>query len=138
MKLSALRIDAEKAEQGAWIGDIPDMGDLRLKVRGLRNADFRRLRDRLLSAVPRDKRVNGQIDPETFDGITSRALVDTVLLDWEGLEGDDGQAAPYDKLLATKLLTEPDFRPFRDAVIYAATVVEERAVAAAEDDAGNS
>lgn len=138
MKLSSLKVDAEKIEDGAWIGDIPEMGGLRLKVRGLQNAHFRRMQAKLLDAVPRAQRQGGRVDPDVMDRITAQCLAGTVLLDWEGLEDENGGALAYDKALAADLVTKPEFRRFREAVIYAATIVGDADAEGEKADAGNS
>ncbi|MDP4024461.1 hypothetical protein Q8W71_17690 [Methylobacterium sp. NEAU 140] len=137
MKLSALKVDADKIEAGEWVGDIPEMGDLRLRVRGLQNAGYRRLQSRLIDAVPRSKKQGGRVDPDELDRITSTCLASTVLLDWAGLEDEGGAPLPYSKETATEFLTNPAFRRFRDAVLYAATVVGDAGAETEKADAGN-
>lgn len=138
MKLSALKVDADKIEGGAWIGNIPEMGNLELRVRGLQNAAFRRMQSKLLDAVPRSQRQGGRVDPDVLDRITSQCLAATVLLDWRGLEGEDDQPLPYTKEQASVFLTEPAYRRIRDAVVYAATVVGDAEAEGEEADVGNS
>jgi hypothetical protein len=138
MKLGALKTDLAKVEQGMWIDDIPDMGNLRLKVRPIGNPDYRRLYGQLVEATPRDKKRGGMVtDYETKQQIAGRALADTVLLDWENLEGDDGAALAYDPAHAKKLLLDPEMVAFRDAVSFAATVAQEQSIGSAKDNAGN-
>lgn len=138
MKLSALKVDAGAIEDGQWVGNIPEMGDLEVRVRGLNNAKYRRLQARLIDAVPRAKRQGGRLDPEEQDRITATCLRQTVLLDWRGLEGEDGQPVPYSEELASDLLTKPEFRRFREGVIWAASQVGEEQAEADRADEGNS
>ncbi|WP_210482753.1 hypothetical protein [Microvirga antarctica] len=138
MKLTSLKIDTEKLETGAWVDTIPEMGELRLHVRGLNNADYRRHQAKLLEAVPRAKRVGGRIDPDEQDRIVSLCLLNTVLLDWDGLTDDDDKALPYSRDMAQTLLVDPAYRRFRDAVIWAAGVVAEDGDLALQDAVGNS
>lgn len=138
MKLSSLKVDAEKIEGGAWIGDIPEMGDMKLRVRGLQNASYRRMQTKLLDAVPRAQRQGGRVDPDVMDRITAQCLAATVLLDWSGLEAEDGSSLPYSKEQAHEFLTKPEFRRFREAVVYAATIVGDADADGEKDDAGNS
>lgn len=126
MKLNDAKIDAVKFEQGAWVDNIPEMGDLRLKVRGINNADWRRLQQTLYEAVPRNKRIGGRIDPDEQDRITTSCLLSACLIDWENVEDDDGQPLAYSKTAATKLLNDPAMRRFRDSVVWAANVVGEQ------------
>ena len=138
MKLTDLEIDVDKLEQGDWVENIPDMGDLRLKVRGSGNSDFRALQQKLLRAVPRGKLRDGRVPPEVQDAITGTLLLETVLLDWDGLADGNGEPIPYSREMAAKLLTEPKYRRFRDGVAWAADVVAERTKEDDEAMEGNS
>lgn len=138
MKLSSLKVDAAAIEDGEWIGNIPEMGDLEVRVRGLNNAKYRRLQTKLIDAVPRAKRQGGRMDPDEQDRITAICLRETVLLDWRGLEGEAGEPVAYSKDLAGDLLSKPEFRRFREGVIWAASQVGEERAATDEEDAGNS
>ncbi|HEX2554251.1 MAG TPA: hypothetical protein VHL98_11145 [Microvirga sp.] len=137
MKLNDITVDAVKIEAGAWIGDIPEMGDLRLHVRGINNADYRRMQTKLLDAVPRAKRQGGRVDPDEQDRVTNQCLVATVLLGWENFEDQDG-SIPFSREKARELLSDPRYRRFRDAVIWAAVAVGEAQAADLEADQGNS
>jgi len=126
MKLSEITLDSERQEKGAWIGDVPELEGLKLLVRGINNSDWRRLQAKLIDTVPRKKRMSGRMDPDEADRIQSTCLLNACLLDWDGLEEDDGKPIPFSKELARKLLFEPEYRKFRDGVIWAATVVAEQ------------
>jgi hypothetical protein len=142
MKLNDAKIDAVKFEQGAWVGEkydtpIPEMGDLCLKVRGINNADWRRLQQKLYEAVPRSKRIGGRIDPDEMDRITTSCLLSACLIAWENVEGDDGQPLEYSKPAATKILNDPEMRRFREAVVWAANVVGEQSAEDNKEIVGN-
>lgn len=137
MKLKDVAVDANRAEEGAWVDNIPDMEGLRLKVRGNNNKDWRRLQMKLIQAVPRKRRITGNLDPEDNDRITSLCLLNTSLLDWEGLEDDDGKPLPYSREAAQKMLTDPDYRRFREAVSFAAGKVADDSKEDIEEDVGN-
>ena len=126
MKLSDIALDSERQEKGAWVEDVPELEGLKLLVRGINNSDWRRLQAKLIDATPRKKRLAGRIDPDEQDRIQTKCLLNACLLDWDGLEEDDGKPIPYDKKLAEKLLTEPEYRKFRDGVVWAATIVAEQ------------
>ncbi|GLK67006.1 hypothetical protein [Hansschlegelia plantiphila] len=128
MKLSALTIDPEKLEKGDWVGDIPELEGVRFKVRGLGNTDYKRLQNRLVLAVPRKNRRNG-LSVEDQTRIESRCILDAILLDWDGIEGEDGAPLHFSKELATDLLADPAMARLREGILYAAAIVSER-----EDD----
>lgn len=137
MKLNEMTIDANRVEQGAWVDDIPEMGDLRLKVRGFGNSDFRKMQGRLYDAEPRQNKVGGRLAPERQDFITARCMLHTILIDWDNVEDANGKV-PYSRELAETMLTDPKYRRFRDAVSYAATVVAETSELDQKDSSGNS
>lgn len=137
MKLNDMTINPARLEQGAWVDNIPEMGDLRLKVRGLGNADHRNLQQKLFDAEPRQNKVGGRLNADSQDAISARCILDTILIDWDKLEGEDGYI-PYSREVAEKLLTDPAFRRFREAVTWAASVVVETTDGARDDAAGNS
>lgn len=137
MKISEGKVDGNKVENGAWVGDIPEMEGLRLKVRGQQNKDWRKLQTKLLNKVPRKKKLGGQLDQEEADRITRLLLLETSLLDWEGLEDDNGEPIPYTKEMAEKLLTDPDYARFHDAVEYASRRVGDQAAEDVKEAAGN-
>lgn len=137
MKLSELKVDPQRIENGAWVDNIPEMEGLRLKVRGAFNADWRKLQSRLVAAVPRQKRARGQLDPAEQDRVMSIVLRDACLLEWDGIEGDDGQPLPYSKEKATELLTDPQYGKFREAVIWAANTVADQRESDIEEDVKN-
>lgn len=130
MKLSDLSIDPVRFEQGEWIGEqygtpIPEMGDLCVLVRGLGNADWRRMQQQLMAAVPRGKKTGGVIDTEEVDRINSTLLLKTSLKDWSGIEDASGNPVPYSEAQAQEILTNPEHRRVRDAIFWAASIVGE-------------
>lgn len=137
MRINDVKVNVEKVEQGAWVENIPELEGLKLKVRGANNKDWRRLQSRLIQSIPRSKRIAGQIEPDEIDRINSILLLDTCLLDWSGLEGDDGQPLAYSRDTAKNLLTDPQYARFRDGVLWAANVVGEQTEAEIKDTVKN-
>lgn len=133
MKIRDIRIDSVKLEQGDWVDDIPSLGDIRLRVRGLGNDDYRRRQAELVNAVPRHLRK----EPAEQDRITVRLILETILVDWANVEDDKGKVISYSRENAANLLSDPDLRAFADGVIWAASAVSDRRKADLEQDAGN-
>lgn len=137
MKISAIKADLAKSAAGIWIDGIPEMSDLRLKVRPIGNADYRRLYGLLADATPRAGKRGGVIDHAVREEISARCLADTVLLDWDGLEDDAGKPLVYSHDVAKKMLLDPELIAFRDAVSWAANVAQEETIGEAKAKAGN-
>lgn len=134
MNLNDIKIDPARLEDGAWVGDLPNMGDLELKVRGVGNKLYRTREAELLKKVPRSKR--GELDIADGDRITTTLLLETVLLDWRGIVDGD-QPLPYSREMAEKLLTDPAWRNFRAAVAYAGAIVAQETAVNQDADIKN-
>jgi hypothetical protein len=133
MKLSNIKIDSDVLEHGAWVGDIPGLGDLRLKVRGLGNADYRRRHSELTAALPRHLRK----DPLQQDQIVQTLILETLLLDWDKVEDESGKPLKFSPAAVGEILADPDMRAFGEGVIWAASVVADGKQATKALDAGN-
>lgn len=124
MDIQSLKRDSSAAQAGQWVDDIPGMGDLRLRVRGLTSPTVIALRSRKERRVPRDQRErDGQIKPAVATAIFGEVLHEAVLLEWDGLT-DGGKPFPFDADLAKQWLTDPDYAYFADAVTWAAQIVD--------------
>ena len=136
MILSDRKIDLKKREEGAWVKDIPEFMDVELKVRGVGNKDWARMEQKLIAAVPRQRRING-LEPEDRLRINGILIRDTSLLDWKGIENGTGEPEPYSKEAANKYLTDPEFEAFVWACLWAANTVAEQRQEEIEQDAKN-
>lgn len=137
MKFSDIKIDSTKHDNADWVDNIPEFQGVRFKVRAAENNDWRKLRQVLVDAIPRKHKVGGRLRPEDQDRLIAILLRDTSLVDWDGLENDDGTPLAYSREAADKFLTEPDFGKFREAVMYAANIVSEQYASDVEDIAKN-
>ena len=136
MKLSAIKIDPALTEQGDWVENIPDLPGIRIKARGTNNSDYRALEARLVREIPRAERIEG-VSPKEQDRIAGQLLLQTVVLDVEGIEDDDGKPLAYTRELGAKLLLDPEFRVFQAGAAYAGAIVAQRRKADEGADAKN-
>jgi hypothetical protein len=136
MKLSDRKINLKKREEGAWVKDIPEFEDVELKVRGVGNRDWARMEQKLIAAVPRQRRLIG-LEPEDRLRINGILIRDCSLLDWRGIENGTGAAEPFSKEAANKYLTNPEYEAFVWACVWAANVVAEQGQEEIEADAKN-
>lgn len=138
MKIGEIKVDPAKIEAGAWVDEIPEFDGVRLKVRGLGCKEQQKLQRTLFEAIPRSRRPKGKVSQEDQDRILDRCLHEVILLDWEGLQNDDDSAMAYDKAKALTFITDPAFKKFRDAVIWAADTVANDKAETVEAAVGNS
>lgn len=137
MKLSATKVDSALIEQGDWVDSIPDLPGIRIKARGTNNSDYRLLEGRLVREIPRLQRAEG-VSPEDQDRIAGRLLLESVVLDIEGItEEDEVTPVKYTKDLGAKLFLDPDYRVWAAGAAYAGSVIAQRRKAAAETETKN-
>lgn len=123
MDISKIKIDSAKIEAGEWVKEIPGMGDLELRVRGLGSIAYREALAARQRAIPRDKRnADGSIPVRLSDEATAAAIADAILLDWRNLESGEVSVA-FAPDLARDYLIDPDYGVFLDAVLFAASKV---------------
>lgn len=124
MDIKSIKRDPKKIDDGQWVSDIPDMGDLRLKVRGMSAVTVRDTRSKLERAVPKEhRRRDGSLTAAAGMSVLGQTAFEAILQDWDGLT-EDGKPIPYTRALAKEWLTNPEFEAFLDAVVWAANVVD--------------
>ena len=105
------KTDSTRERDGVVL-DLGDVGKFKLARAGGANTQFQK-RLMALSKPHRRAIQTGTIDPKTADRLLVETYVDTVLLGWEGVTGEDGNPLPYSKENAVKLFTDlPDL--FKD------------------------
>lgn len=110
MKISKFATDLTLEEEGVWV----DIGEgAKVKVARIGNPKYRaRLRE---LQKPYRRQIRLDTLPEDLnDEIVIRAIADTILLDWSGIEDDKGKAIKYSKDAAFELLK--GLRDFRGLI----------------------
>jgi hypothetical protein len=133
VKVSAIKAKNERKEKGAWINELNEIEGVSVKVRGMNNVDY----NRRLTEISRDLTPEQRVDPDTQREVQTQLLVETVLLDWKGVEDEDGKPLECTPAMALKILSDPDMLIFRTAVIDAAINVTARGIEKLESAAKN-
>jgi hypothetical protein len=119
MKLSSLKVDIVREEEGDWI-DIPDLPGVSLKVRSTNSKGYSMALS-LRSQKFARKYGSRPIPPEESLKANGSLLAEHILLDWKGLTEDDGTTEiPFNKELAAEYLQNPEYRQLANAVVWAA------------------
>jgi hypothetical protein len=133
MDIAAVKRDSAAVEAGQWVDEIPQMGDLRLRVRGFSSPVVIEARSAKERAVPAgDRHRDGSIKADVGMQITRQVIVEAVLLDWDNLCAN-GKKVKYSVEKAEEWILDPDFTPFADAVAWAASYVDRGRASMAED-----
>lgn len=136
MKLSSTVVDSAAIERGEWVDVIPGLTGIRIKARGTNNSDYRKLESQLVRDIPLADRIEG-LSSADQDRVTGTLLLETVVLDIDGLTEDDGTPIKYSKDLGKTLFLDPDYRIWRAAGVYAGSVMSERRKSVEAQDVKN-
>lgn len=137
MKLSEIAVDLDKEREGEWV-PIPSLRGVELKVRGIRNNDYRQALQQSLRKLQR-KYGDQPIPVQVQDKMQARLLARHVLVDWSGITDDDtGKVVKYTPDLGEEVLADPQYRKLADAVSWAASTVGDQDEEDLEEDSGNS
>lgn len=111
MDLNTFKVDQDKAQEGVWC----DLGDARLKVARYGNKKFQ---DALKNAMAPYKRLaeQGRLNDDIAEKILINAIAKYVLLGWENLT-IDGKGVNYSYDNAVKILSNPEYKDFREVVV---------------------
>lgn len=131
--------DSGAESAGVWFDY--DLGDgsppVRVKVAraGGSNEKMSRVADAKWKPYRRQLALDA-LDPKTEKRITAEIYAESVILDWENVEGDDGKPLPFTKEnVVEALLALPDF--FAEVVRQSSRIANFRALDR-EEDAKNS
>ncbi|MDH3377783.1 MAG: hypothetical protein OEQ39_12615 [Gammaproteobacteria bacterium] len=115
MKISTFATDLDLEEKGVWV-DIGDGG--KLLIARLGNPRYQEA-VRRLSKPHKTQIRNKTISEDLSDELLLKAMAESILLDWKGLEDDKGKVIKYSTETAFQLLR--DLRDFRNLVVELAT-----------------
>lgn len=122
MRLSEQRVNAAAQNDGEWF-DFPAYPGFGIKVKGTTFGPYRLALANCDRRAMRQAGRNGLVPPDVRERFTLECIIEHLLLDWRGLESDDGSAIPFSKDRAREFLLDPQYRPFADMVVQAAVSV---------------
>lgn len=114
MRLSDLKIDADKKQNGVWI----PVDDLKasFKVRGAGNYDWLAVEERETRAIRLAERVKDRLPPALQRKVLISCILEAGLLDWRGVTDDEDKEIAFSKDIAAELLLDPDFGVLVDVI----------------------
>lgn len=115
MKISKFATDLDLEENGVWV-DIGEGGEILVARMG--NPRYQKA-VQSISKPHRTQIRQKTISEDLSDELLLKAMAETILLDWKGIEDDKGKVIKYTKDTAFKLLR--DLRDFRNLVVELAT-----------------
>jgi hypothetical protein len=135
LKLTQIAAAAAAIENGTWVPS-PSFPGVSYLVRGSGNAAARRLREKLVSAIPRAARMNG-LSEDDATRIETQVIAEAIWFDVKGLSDESGDIA-LTPAKALELLGSAEYGALLRADIRAAAAgVGEDELAGLGEDAKN-
>jgi hypothetical protein len=112
MDLNIFKTDEQKSDEGVW---CPVDVKTDIKIGRYGNRTFQRALKREMQPYKRliDR---DALDDETADKVLVNAIAEGLLLDWRGMTRD-GEPLPYSREAAIEILSNKQFRDFRQLVV---------------------
>lgn len=114
----------EGIETGAWVGDIPNMPGLRLKVLGATSKAHVKANQAKLEMARKKSRKD--LTGDQVADCMREVLAEVTLIEWDGIT-DGGKPVKFDRALAKKWMTSRNGRALADAVYWAAQKLDQDA-----------
>jgi len=112
-RLSSIRTNMEMAEKGVW---VPYEAGIEIKVTSIDNSKYRACVEALLK--PHLRRIRaGLIELEEKSKLIRPAVAKYILVDWKGIEDDEGNNIEYSVAKAEEILGDGAFSNFYDFVL---------------------
>jgi hypothetical protein len=134
MKVSSAKRNSARAQQGAWVSDIPGLPGVRFHVLGFGCAEDKEAQKRELEKLPRYQQRRGTFN-EAQQRVLMNARIKALLRGWEGLTEDDETTPwPFNEQNVTVILEDRDYDMLREGMVFAiADVAEDQAESAGAD-----
>lgn len=105
-KLSTFKANLRLEEGGIWT----NFGGIRFLIARMGNPKYTAEIRRLTKAKAMTEGLNrNDIDVETLQGLSDEAFAATCILDWDGMEDDNGISIPYSKEKALEIIRNPEY-----------------------------
>lgn len=135
VKISALKVDREKAEHGVEL-EYKGTGGFVTLAR-MNNSEMRKYMDEALLPFVKAHR-DGNVPREIRDKITKKAVAHTVVKKIRGFEDDDGNELEYSGGLILEWFNDPTLSDFYDWCVLNSSSFALYRAEAHEDAKGNS
>lgn len=132
-KLSATKIDSNAEIDGIWT--TYDLG-IRLKIARLGNQKYREYMRKI--GRPHQLQIqHGTLDDATMETLSREAVAHTILLDWENVEDEDGNALKYTPELGEELFKDTAYYDMLQFVVAFASKTENYRARFIKESLGN-
>ena len=112
----AYGIDLQKEVEGVWFNSSVIEG-LRLKIAKTGNPVHEKLSMQYYKPYMKQIRKNIDLPKSVRDEISTKLIIESLLMDWEGMPGVDGENVPFSKEEARGLIEDPALKEFKSEIM---------------------
>jgi hypothetical protein len=131
MKLSEIVAKEEARYAGKWVSIDEFYPGVRLRIRPIDHPDVRRRN--FQDAVGG----SSNLDFDATEAQNARLLSEIIVVDWSGLDGDDGTPLPFSREKAFEWFSIPILEALRRKIVSEAVALRDAKLAELEDDSKN-
>lgn len=118
--LKAIRLDTAAMDSGVWstfYTDPETRKSIRVKLISSTSVLFSRAISKMTKARAQEiKRLHGNLPAEEIEKIQREAVGSVLIVDWEGIEEDDGTVIPFSREKAIEFMTDRSYTEFYEWV----------------------
>ena len=137
MKLSELQLDVEAVDNGIWV-DSSEFDGVSWYVRGTEYPPYQKALRTKMANMQKGRRtkLNG-VAVDEFNHLTRDLMVEHCLLDWRGIDTDDGEPVSYSRELARAFMSDRKYSLLARDIMDAINTVDNTTADTREEVAGN-
>lgn len=108
--------DLITATEGKWF-PLSMLDGTEVKVAKSGNPNYEKLAQKLYKPYQDQLRRRVNLAAGVTDRIQNDLIVQTLLLDWRGMPGEDGTTVPFSKEEAMKLVSDPELKEIKEEIL---------------------
>jgi len=108
--------DLTKANEGVWF-DSSMIPGLKMKIAKTGNHQYEKLLRNLYKPYRRTLQKGKEVDNTITDKIMAEVIAKTIVLDWKGMPGSDGESVAFSVDECRELLLDPELRDFKEEIL---------------------
>jgi len=108
--------DLKKELEGVWFKSTFVDG-LEFKIAKSMNPSYERLARNLYKPYAKQMRKGIDLPKSVTDEIQTKLIVETLLLDWKGMPGSDGESVAYSKEEAIAIMEDPELKELKAEIL---------------------
>jgi hypothetical protein len=108
--------DQKLAVEGKWFS-LSMLDGVEVKVAKSGNPNYEKMAQRLYKPYQDQIRRKITLSDSVTKRITTELLVNTLLMDWKGMPGEEGMEVPFSKETAREILDDPELKEIREEIL---------------------